>query len=230
MPEIPLTAQIGRPTGSRPSRRLRAAGRIPAVVYGQGVESTALSLDAREVRAALSGEAGVNALLELQVDGTTHLAMAKEIQRHPVRGTVSHLDLVVVRRDQPVVAEVPVLLVGEPEEVQKAGGVVDQQVFNLAVHSLPANIPHAIEVDVSELVIGSSVRLSDVRLPAGVTTDADPELTLVVGEAPRVAQEEAPAAEEGPTEEGREPTEEAPEAAQEQPEEAAAEETGSSED
>ncbi|MBO0894454.1 MAG: 50S ribosomal protein L25, partial [Acidimicrobiales bacterium] len=94
MPEIPLTAQVGRPTGSRPSRRLRATGRIPAVVYGQGIESTALSLDARELRAALSGEAGVNALLELQLDGTTHLAMAKEIQRHPVRGTVSHVDLV----------------------------------------------------------------------------------------------------------------------------------------
>jgi large subunit ribosomal protein L25 len=189
------------------------------------METTTLSLDARELRAALSGEAGVNALLALQVDGTTHLAMAKEIQRHPVRGTVSHVDLVVVRRDQPVVAEVPVVLVGEAEEVQKAGGVVDQQVFNLAVHSLPADIPHAIEVDVSGLVIGNSVRLSDVRLPAGVTTDAEPELTLVVGEAPRVAQEEeAPAAEEG-----EEPAGQAPEAGEEQ-QEAAAEETGSSED
>lgn len=225
MPEIPLSAKVGRPTGSRPSRRLRATGRIPAVVYGGGMEATALSLDARELRTALSGEAGVNALLALELDGTTHLTMAKEIQRHPVRGTVSHVDLVIVRRDQPVVAEVPVLLVGEAEEVQRIGGVVNQQVFNLAVHSLPADIPHAIEVDVSDLVIGSSVRLSDVRLPSGVTTDADPELTLVVGEAPRVAQEEEAAA----AEEGEAPGEEAPEAGPE-PTEAAAEETDSSED
>lgn len=225
MPEIPLSAKVGRPTGSRPSRRLRATGRIPAVVYGGGMEATALSLDARELRTALSGEAGVNALLALELDGTTHLTMAKEIQRHPVRGTVSHVDLVIVRRDQPVVAEVPVLLVGEADEVQRIGGVVNQQVFNLAVHSLPADIPHAIEVDVSDLVIGSSVRLSDVRLPSGVTTDADPELTLVVGEAPRVAQEEEAAA----AEEGEAPGEEAPEAGPE-PTEAAAEETDSSED
>lgn len=193
------------------------------MVYGRGIESTALSIDARELRAALSGEAGVNALLALEVDGTTHLTMAKEIQRHPVRGTVSHVDLVVIRRDEAVVAEVPVALLGEATEVQKAGGVVDQQVFNLAIRSLPADIPHAIEVDVSDLEIGSSIRLSDLRLPAGVSTDADPELTLVVGEAPRVAQEEEAA----PTEEGETP-EEGPGAGAEQ-DEAAGEESGSPE-
>jgi large subunit ribosomal protein L25 len=223
VPEIPLTAQLGRSTGSRPSRRLRSTGRIPAVVYGRGIESTALSIDARELRAALSGEAGVNALLALEVDGTTHLTMAKEIQRHPVRGTVSHVDLVVIRRDEEVVAEVPVVLLGEATEVHKAGGVVDQQVFNLAIRSLPADIPHAIEIDVSELEIGSSIHLSDLDLPAGVSTDADPELTLVVGEAPRVVQEE-----EAATEAGEEP-EEGPEAGAEQ-DEAAGEESGSSED
>jgi large subunit ribosomal protein L25 len=196
VPEIPLTAEAARPTGTRPSRRLRASGRIPAVVYGHGIDPLAVSLDARELRAALLGEAGVNALLSLRVNGTTHLTMAKEIQRHPVRGTVSHVDLMVVRRDEVVAAEVPVVLVGEAAEVERAGGVVDQQVFSLQVHSLPASIPHAIEVDVSGLTIGQSIRLSEVRLPAGVSTDADPELTLVVGAAPRVAEEAAEAGDE----------------------------------
>jgi large subunit ribosomal protein L25 len=196
------------------------------VVYGRGIDATSVSLDARELRTALSGEAGVNALLALQMDGTTHLTMAKEIQRHPVRGTVSHVDLLVVSRDEPVGAEVPLVLVGEASEVQDAGGVVDQQVFSLAIRSLPADIPNAIEIDVSDLVIGNSVRLSDVRLPAGVSTDADPELTLVVGEPPRVVQEEALAA----SEEGEAAEEEAaPEAGPEQGE-PAGEATGSSED
>jgi large subunit ribosomal protein L25 len=195
------------------------------VVYGRGIDATSVSLDARELRTALSGEAGVNALLSLEMDGTTHLTMAKEIQRHPVRGTVSHVDLLVVSRDEPVGAEVPVLLVGEASEVLDAGGVVDQQVFSLAIRSLPADIPNAIEIDVSNLVIGNSVRLSEVRLPAGVSTDADPELTLVVGEPPRVVQEEVPA----PSEEGEAAEEEAPAAGPEQGE-AAGGETDSSED
>jgi large subunit ribosomal protein L25 len=196
------------------------------VVYGRGIDATSVSLDARELRTALSGEAGVNALLALEVDGATHLTMAKEIQRHPVRGTVSHVDLLVVSRDEPVGAEVPLVLVGEATEVQDAGGVVDQQVFSLSIRSLPADIPNAIEIDVSDLVIGNSVRLSDVRLPAGVSTDADPELTLVVGEPPRVVQEEELA----PSEEGEAAEEEAaPEAGQERGE-AGGEETDSSED
>jgi large subunit ribosomal protein L25 len=196
------------------------------VVYGRGIDATSVSLDARELRSALSGEAGVNALLALQVDGTTHLTMAKEIQRHPVRGTVAHVDLLVVSRDEPVGAEVPLVLVGEATEVQDAGGVVDQQVFSLAIRSLPADIPNAIEIDVSDLVIGNSVRLSDVGLPAGVTTDADPELTLVVGEPPRVVQEEALAT----SEEGEAAEEEAASAGGPEQGEATGEETGSSED
>lgn len=191
MPEVPLAAQVGRPTGTRPSRRLRAGGRIPAVVYGRDIGSMAVSIDARELRVALSGDAGVNALLALEVDGTTHLTMAKEIQRHPVRGTVSHVDLMVVRRDEVVGADVPVVLTGQATEVERAGGVVDQQVFSLAIRSLPTAIPPAIEVDVSNLSTDRSIRLSEVSLPPGVSTDADPELTLVVGVPSRVAHDEA---------------------------------------
>ncbi len=127
MAEITLDAEAGRPAGSRPARRLRAEGRIPAVVYGHGTDPLPVSVVGRELRAALSSEAGLNALLSLKVGGDSYLTMAREIQRHPVRGTVVHVDFQVVDREQTVSAEVPVNLVGEATEVDHADGVVDQQ-------------------------------------------------------------------------------------------------------
>ncbi|MGH9075432.1 MAG: 50S ribosomal protein L25, partial [Acidimicrobiales bacterium] len=186
MPEITLAVRTGRPVGSSPSRRLRAAGQVPGVVYGHGIDPVPIALDARELRAALTSSAGANALLALEVDGTTHLTMAKELQRHPVRGTLTHVDFVVVRRDEVVRAEVPVTLVGEAESVHRADGVVDQQAFTLAVRALPADIPGAIEVDVSGLSIGDAVRVGDLRLPAGVEAEADPDQAVVVAHPPQV--------------------------------------------
>jgi large subunit ribosomal protein L25 len=113
MAEITLVAEPGRSGGSAASRRLRAAGRIPAVVYGHGSTATAVSVDGRELRQALSGEAGLNQLLNLQIDGASQLALARAIQRHPVRHTVLHVDFQVVRRDEVISAEVPILLQGE---------------------------------------------------------------------------------------------------------------------
>src|SRR2546423_13625523 len=111
MPEIVLAAEAGRPVGSRPSGRLRHSGRIPGIVYGHGVDPLPVAVDGRDLRHALSTEAGLNALLNLQVDGTTHLTMAREIQRDPVRGTVTHVDFQIVRRDEVMAADVPVTLV-----------------------------------------------------------------------------------------------------------------------
>ena len=99
MEEVTLTAEVGRPTGSRPSRRLRHDGKVPAVLYGHGTDPMALAVDGRELRNALTGDAGLNALITLQVDSESHLAMARHLQRHPVKGTVDHVDFVIVRRD-----------------------------------------------------------------------------------------------------------------------------------
>jgi large subunit ribosomal protein L25 len=187
MDEVLLSADPARATGSAASRRLRRDGKVPAVLYGHGIDPQPLAVDGRELRSAFQSEAGLNALISLKVDGTSHLAMARQLQRHPVRGTVDHVDFVIVRRDEIVSAEVPIHLVGEALEVQRADGLVEQQMFSLAVNATPGNIPPGIEVDVSELTIGDAVRVGQLKLPAGVTTDVDPEEPVVAGQASRVA-------------------------------------------
>lgn len=200
MEEVALAAEPGRTTGSAAARRLRAAGKIPAVVYGHGIDPQSVAVDGRSLRLALSQEAGLNALINLDVGGSQHLAMARQLQRDPVRGTVAHVDFVIVRRDEVVTAEVPVHLLGEAEKVQRADGLVEQQVFTLTVHATPANIPAAIEVDISGLDIGDVIRVGELSLPPGVITEQDAEEPVVAGQASRVAAEieavEAEAAEE----------------------------------
>ena len=201
MPEVILPAQAGRPTGSAAAGRLRATGKIPGVVYGHGMDPVPVAVEGRALRAALNTEAGLNALLELQIDGTNHLTMARDIQRHPVRNTVTHVDFVIVRRDEVITSEVPIVLIGEAEEVHRAEGVVAQEQFALTVHSTPTRIPNSIEIDISGLAVGDVIKVSDLRLPEGVTTEVDPEQALVVGQPPQVTEadlvteEEAEAAE-----------------------------------
>src|SRR6516165_8427644 len=121
MAEITLVAEAGRPTGSRASIRLRRAGRIPGVIYGHGIEPVPVSVAGRDLRAALTTESGMNALLSVQVDGQAHLTLAREVQRHPVRNTVVHVDFQIVRRDEVVSADVPLVVVGEAHEVVVSG-------------------------------------------------------------------------------------------------------------
>jgi large subunit ribosomal protein L25 len=218
MPEIPLMAQAGRPTGSRAARRLRRAGKIPAVLYGHGVESQAIAVEGRELRAALTTEAGLNALLSVRVDGSTHLAMARELQRDPVRGAVRHIDFVIVRRDEVVTVDVPVTLTGEATLVHQGDGVVDQQLHALSVKATPARIPTHLEVDIGRLAIGDTIRVQNLSLPEGVATDVDAETAVVVGHPPQVSAADlvteaeaeaaaaaAEAAEAAPEEEGAAP-------------------------
>lgn len=187
MAEIPVAAERREDRGSRESRRLRRAGKIPGVVYGHGTEALPVAVEVRALRSALTTEAGSNALIDLSVGSQRHLVVARELQRHPVRGTVDHVDFQVVRRDEVISAEVPVSLVGEATEVAHGDGRVEQLVFSLAVKALPGNIPTGIEVDVSGLQIGATIKVSEIALPDKVTTDVDPETAIVVGQAPRKA-------------------------------------------
>ena len=197
MEEVSLVAEAGRPTGSPASRRLRASGKVPAVLYGHGIDPQSLAVDASALRVALHQEAGLNALITLDVGGTRHLAMARQLQRDAIRGTVDHVDFVIVRRDEIVSVEVPVRLVGEALEVERADGLVEQQLFALEVNATPANIPSVIEVDISGLAIGDAIRVGDLTLPTGVTTELEPEEPVVLGQASRVSAEvEAEEAEE----------------------------------
>ncbi len=189
MDEVSLVADVGRVKGSSESRRLRAAGKVPGVLYGHGIDPIDVAVGSRELRAALTSDSGLNALISLDVGGQNHLAMARQLQRHPVRRSIDHVDFVVVRRDEVVSVEVPVHLVGEALDVERADGMVEQSLFSLLVHAKPGDIPNAVEVDITDLAIGEAIRVSDLKLPAGATTDVDPEETVVAGQATRMAAE-----------------------------------------
>lgn len=198
-----MPVEVGRPKGSRPSGRLRAAGQIPAVVYGHGLSPVSVAVEGRALRAALMTEAGLNALMSVKLDGTDHLVMARDIQRDPVKHKVIHVDFQIVRRDEVMSVEVPITLVGEAESVHREDGIVAQELFSLTVQATPGNIPNSIEVDISALAVGDAIRVSDLNLPSGATTDVDPEAAIVVGQPPQVeAAAEPVEGEEGEVAEG----------------------------
>ena len=215
MAEVVLAAEVGRPLGSRAVRRLRREGKIPGVIYGHGTDPVPVAVVARELRAALNTDAGANQLLSLDTGSGTFLTIAREMQRHPVAQTVTHIDFVIVRRDEVISADVPITLVGEALEVQHGDGLVEQQMFSLPIRALPGAIPTVLEVDISALTIGGQVRVSDVALPEGVTTEVDVESAIAIGQPPRVVTAEGEGAEgegeEGAAGETAEPTGEASE-------------------
>jgi large subunit ribosomal protein L25 len=187
--EVRLTASPRTASGSRAAGRLRREGLIPAVVYGHGADPKSVVVVRRELRHALSGEAGSNALLDLQVEGEAVLALVKDMQRDAVRNEVIHVDFIRVSRDEAVTVEVPIHFEGEASEVTSGGGTLEQQLFNLTVTATPGNIPAAITYDVSGMTIGDSVRVGDLTLPRGVTTDVDPEEPVAVAQVSQAAQE-----------------------------------------
>lgn len=200
MSKITLTATTGRETGSPASRRLRAEGSIPAVVYGHGMAPLSVAVDRRDLRVALSGPSGTNAVVHLTVDGSEKPTIVKELQRHPVKRTVTHVDFLVVSMTEAIDVEVPIVVEGEAKEVLGAGGTVDQVLHSLAISTTPNDLPGSIVVDVTELVPGGVIRVGDLTLPAGVTARADADEAVVVGTGP--AAEEPEAAEEGEGAEG----------------------------
>jgi large subunit ribosomal protein L25 len=219
MSEYKLAAENRADAGKGAARRLRAAGRVPAVLYGHGSKPKSLSIDARDLSHALRTDAGVNVLLELQVGRTRHLALAKEIQRHPVRGTYTHVDFILVRRGEKVHVSVPVHLVGEAPGVRE-GGIADQDLYQVNVEAEVTAVPDAVEADISGLRIGDVLRVADLKAPEGGTILDDPEASVVSVVPPavepepeeaeeaeeEVAEGEAPAAAEG---EGEAPAAEA---------------------
>jgi large subunit ribosomal protein L25 len=193
--DLILTAEPGRPTGSRPARRLRAEGKVPGVVYGLNREPVSVVVPWSELRRVLTTEAGMNALIDLEVDGHHDLTIVKELQRDPVRRAVSHVDFLRIDRDASISVEVPVVLVGEAHEVEINQGIVEQLLHSLLITSKPGSIPTVLEADISGLVIGGAVRVSDLTLPEGVTTDVDVDEQIAIGSITRAAQEEEEPAE-----------------------------------
>ncbi len=166
MSEYKLAAENRSDAGKGAARRLRASGRVPAVLYGHGTKPQHLSVDARQLGQALRTDAGVNVLISLEVGSDQHLALAKEIQRHPVRGDFIHVDFIQVRRGEKVHVQVPVHLVGEAPGVRE-GGIADQDLYQLNVEAEVTAVPEAVEADVSGLAIGDVLRVADLKAPGG---------------------------------------------------------------
>jgi large subunit ribosomal protein L25 len=174
---------------------------VPAVVYGLGAENVPVSVPSRELGRFLSGAAGANTVFTLKLDGADQLALARQIQRHPVKGTLLHVDFVRVRADQTIQADVPVHLTGDAEGAAR-GGVLEQFLYTVSVEARPADVPNSLEIDITALEIGDAVYVRDLTVPSGVvvTNDADEPLAQV--SAPRVVEEEEVPAVEGEVVEG----------------------------
>lgn len=179
MSEVLLATETGRTHGSPASRRLRAADRIPAVVYGHGVGPLSVSVARRDLRIALTGPAGYNAVLTLNIAGKKHAAVVKELQRDKVKRNVAHVDFFVVNLNEVIELEVPVVLHGEAKAVLSANGLVDLQRDAITISAKPNSIPNEISIDITDFTIDSVITLADITLPAGATSPLDPGTVLV---------------------------------------------------
>ena len=200
--DLKLEAETGRALGSRSSRRLRRSDKIPAVVYGQGSEPLSVVLDRLKFRAALNA-AGPNAVITLDVDGSDHLTIVKNMQRDPIANRVTHVDFMRIDLDQRLIVDVPITLVGEAAIVGLEGAVVQQQMMTLTVEAPAGNIPQLFEADITEMSIANPVRVSDLDMGSGVVPQVEEDALIAIGQRSRaaVAAEEA---EEAELEEGEE--------------------------
>ena len=206
--EEKLTAEPRAGAGKGVARKMRAAGRVPAVVYGHGVAPVHVSVDAKDLYHVLHTAAGANVLIDLAVGKDRVLAMPREVQRDHLAGRFIHVDFLRIARDEKIAVEVPIHVVGDSHGV-KEGGVVEHHLWTLHVECFPQDVPSAIEADISALGITESLRVSDLVVPASLTILTALEETVVSVVTPQIlkVEEAAPAeeaAEEGAAEEGAE--------------------------
>ena len=198
--QVKLTAQP-RPGLGRPAvRKLKQAGLVPAVVYGAKQQPIHLQLNAREVKTVLSRATGEHFLVELAIgegtEATSRLALIQEVQHHPLRGDVLHVDFHAVSEDEMLHASVPVETTGEPVGVKTSGGLLELSMHALAVECLPRDLPEIIRIDVSALGLNDAIHIRDLQLPAGVSVRGlDGDLTVVRVAPPTVAVEPVAGAE-----------------------------------
>lgn len=208
MTETILVAESGRTTGSAAARRLRADDKIPGVVYGLGLAPISIAVERRELRQAVSGSAGMNTIIDLSVDGTTYPSIIKDVQRHPVRMNIEHIDFLQVDLNAQIVVNVAIHLTGEAKKVADENGLVNQVMNELEVSTTPRNIPDEIVYDVSDMDMDSTVLVSDLTVPDGVEVTSDPDaavVTVSIMRTPVLDEEEAAAeAEAAEGEEGAE--------------------------
>ncbi len=194
--------------GSRDARRLRKQGLIPGVLYGRGNAPHAIVVPERELRRVLTGEHGLHAILDVVLEGqkTTHASILKDYQTDPIRGKITHLDLQEVRLDQPIHASVTVQLIGGDDAPGvREGGVLSQPLRELSVEALPLEVPEHLDLDVSHMATGDTLRVADIAIPEGVKVLDDPDTVIATVTLPTRVVEPEP--EEGEEAEGEEAAE-----------------------
>ena len=187
--QVTLAADARPEKGRKNANRLRMAGRTPAVMYGRGVDAVPVTVDQRELYHALHTPAGLNVLIRLQVNGEEHLTIARDVQRHPVREDILHVDFLAVSRDQQIDVEVPIHLLGDGDVSRETGGVVNQILHTLPLKVLPLEVPNSLELSVIGMQIGDVRRVGDIELPEGSELNIDPERTIVTINAPTILEE-----------------------------------------
>ena len=186
-----LSATARKTSGKGAARTLRRDGRLPAVIYGHAREPLSLSIPAREFERLLERVAAENTVIELSIDGGMSRTLIREIQRHPVRRNVLHVDFQELVAGERVIVRIPIVLQGIPDGVRHAGGILNQIMQELECRVDPLNMPGKIEVDVTSVTIGRSVHVNEITIPEGVEVLDEPESTICVVAAPK-AEEETP--------------------------------------
>lgn len=192
-----IKAKVRAEIGGRRPHRIRASGRVPAILYGAG-SSQALELNGREIAEALHGASSESVLIDLTLEGeggvtTKKMALIREVQHDPLRDTIEHVDFHAIEENKKLRVEVPVHELGEAVGVRTGGGILDHNLRTLRVECLPKDLPERIDVDVSALEVGQAIHVGEVKLPAGVTVLNTKELPVFMVLLPKV--EEAPTAE-----------------------------------
>ncbi len=192
-----LSASARTTSGKGAARSLRRDGRLPAIIYGHARESLSLSVPERDFERLLERVAAENTVIELSIDGAMSRTLIREIQRHPVRRNVLHVDFQELVAGERMIVRIPVVLQGTPEGVRNNGGILSQIMQELECRVDPLNMPGHIDVDVSGIAIGHSIHVSEITIPEGVEVLDDPESTIAVVAAPK-EEEAAPVVGEAP--------------------------------
>lgn len=198
--QVKLTAERRTETGRAAVRKLKARGIVPAIIYGAKDKAEPLQISRRDISAMLSHAAGENILVELEIagDSANRMALVQEVQHAPLGGEVLHVDFHAVSMDEMIDADVPLEATGTANGVKNFSGLLEQSLRSLSIECLPRDLPDVITVDVSALNIGDAIHVRDIKLPEGVTTKIQPDLTAFSVMAPTV-EEEPVAAAEAPT-------------------------------
>ena len=200
-----LSASARDNGGKGTARKLRSEGRVPAIVYGHGRDPQALSINTRELEKLLDHISAESTVIDLDIDGKASRTLIREIQRHPFKRQILHVDFQELVAGEKISVRIPIVLMGVPDGVRMDGGILDQTMRELEIEVDPANIPNHVEVDVTRLTIGSSVHVRDIPLPEGVEVLDDEDASVCVVSAPRAVIEETPVAEGAETEAAAEP-------------------------